>query len=73
MVVCPVQVSAFSTPPVLDRAFQIGGEAAKAQLPKLSKAIAGNAVLFGTVGVAYAGGKCLAEGITSQKHPINSG
>jgi len=66
-------VSAFKTPSVLERADRIGVAAARASMPRVSRLVSSNAVLFGAVGMAYAGGKCLAEGIVGEKHPINSG
>ena len=31
-----------------------------------------NAILFGAVGTVYTGGKCIAEGLSGEKSPLNS-
>jgi hypothetical protein len=67
-------VCAFQLPSTLERAMIIGGEQAKAQLPRATRLMGANAALFGTIGAVYSGGKCVAEGLTGLgDHPINSG
>lgn len=70
-------MAAFSNPAVLERAAIVGAAKAKAEnlntFPQVSKLVAANFVLFAGVGAAYAGGKCLAEGLTGEKSALNSG
>lgn len=65
--------AAFATPAALERAMIVGTEAAKKEMPQVAKMVASNAVLFSSVGFAYAGGKCLCEGLYGEPHPLNSG
>ena len=65
-------ISAFKRPSV--EIVMDMSEAAKAKIPRATRLMGANSVLFGAVGASYAGGKCVAEGLTGLKdHPINSG
>mmetsp|Transcript_28619 Transcript_28619/g.63896 ORF Transcript_28619/g.63896 Transcript_28619/m.63896 type:complete len:152 (-) Transcript_28619:247-702(-) len=66
-------VAQFKMPSVLERAAQVGTAAAQAQIPVVSRYVGGNAALFAGVGAAYAGGKCIAEGLVGDDHPVCAG
>jgi len=65
--------AALATPAVLERSMIVGAEQAKKEMPQVAKMVGSSAVLFGTVGLAYAGGKCLCESLHGEPHPLNSG
>jgi phosphate/sulfate permease len=62
-----------ATPSVLERSMIVGVEAAKKEMPQVSKMVASNALLLSSVGFAYAGGKCLSESLYGEPHPLNAG
>mmetsp|Transcript_2309 Transcript_2309/g.3858 ORF Transcript_2309/g.3858 Transcript_2309/m.3858 type:complete len:159 (+) Transcript_2309:31-507(+) len=70
-------VSAFKTPQVLDgpegvKQVRGAGAAAAAAMPKLTRLVGGNALLFSAVGVSYSMSKCIAEGMMGDRHPLCS-
>ena len=48
------------------------GQAAAAAMPKLTRLVGGNALLFSAVGVSYSMSKCIAEGMVGDRHPLCS-